>query len=84
MLSSLLVATALLIVALGVAICFVVPRRVRQSVAADLIHDVIQGLWRWIFGPRKVRVVGDSPATVVRSTTTARLKGASKKNARKS
>jgi hypothetical protein len=56
---SLLLGIGLLVVALVIGIRFLLPRDVRNEVAAEVIHDGLQGIWRSIFGPRKVRVVRD-------------------------
>ena len=57
MVPSLLVSIALLLVIFGIFIRLLLPRDVRHKLAADLIHDGIRGLWRLVFGPRRVRVV---------------------------
>jgi hypothetical protein len=62
---------AFLVFALYLCVRFALPRRVRQQLAADLIHDVLLGLWRLVFGPRKVRVVQnkkDGPRGVEKKT----------------
>ncbi len=35
------------------------PREVIHAVIAEVIHDMLQGMWRTIFGAKKVRVVRD-------------------------
>ncbi len=54
---------ALLIGVVVFSIRFFLPRDVRNAVLAEVIHDFLQGIWHFIFGPRKVRVVRDKDRT---------------------
>jgi len=61
---SLVVAIGVLAVALMLCIRFVLPRDIWTEVMAEIIHDAMQGLWRLVFGPRKVQVVSDKDKRV--------------------
>ena len=66
MVPSLLASIALLLVTLGIFIRLLLPRDVRHKLVADLIHDGVRGLWRLVFGPRRVRVVDHRRRSVTR------------------
>ena len=54
---ALIISIALLVVAFGFGIRFILPREVWTNVLSEIIHDAIQGIWSLIFGPPRVRVV---------------------------
>jgi hypothetical protein len=56
---SLFVAIGLLIVGLALCVRLILPRAVWTEVLGEIIHDGLQGVWHLIFGPRKVRIVGE-------------------------
>lgn len=54
---SCLVAAGILVAGVVVIARLLLPRQTRHNLQAEILHDVLQGLWRKVFGPRQVRIV---------------------------
>lgn len=54
--ASLIVAIAFIVIGVFLTIRIILPREVWTEVFAEIIHDALQGLWRLVFGPRKVHI----------------------------
>lgn len=52
-----IVALAILMFGLVIAWKMIMPRGIASHVLAEVIHDIIQGVWHFILGPRRVHFV---------------------------
>lgn len=57
--ANLLLALALLLATLVIVVMWLLPRPVRYELTAEILHDLVQGAWRAVFGPRRVQIVKD-------------------------
>ena len=71
----LIFALVMILIALALCVRFILPRDVWSDVLAAIIHDGLKGIWHLIFGPERVRVVGDKKTRILGIQDKARSKG---------